>query len=217
VEFLSLDSLSNKDRINRLLSYKNFLYQLKSLGFIKVFSDNIADALGISASLVRKDFAVFGITGSQRGGYDIETVLLRIQAVLGKDEIQKIIIVGVGRIGGALMEYKKGFDKEGIKIVAGFDIDPAKTNEEAEIPVYHLNRISEFIKKHRIKLAIVSVPESAAHQTLELLKSENIHGILNFTSLKVKDSEKTIVANINIENELSRLLYYVKNRDQMQA
>ncbi|MBN1996921.1 redox-sensing transcriptional repressor Rex [candidate division KSB1 bacterium] len=204
--------MESAERINRLLNYKTFLYQLRSLGFIKVFSDNIADALGISASLVRKDFGVFGIVGSQKGGYEIEKILEKIQEILGKDTVQKIIIVGVGRIGTALLEYKKGFDKEGIKIVAGFDIDPATIDPEAEIPVYSTSLLYDYIQDNHIQFAIVSVPESAAQQTLETLKAAHIYGILNFTTLRLKNTEETIISNINIEHELSRLIYFVKNR-----
>jgi len=204
--------MESKDRIKRLLDYKNLLYQLQSLGFVKVFSDNIADALGISSSLVRKDFAVFGIVGSQKGGYEIKSVIARINQVLGKNEIEKIIIVGVGRIGQALMQYSKGFHEEGIRIIAGFDSDPTKMNGGAEIPVFPINELHDFIAENKIKFAIVAVPEMAARATIEMLKKENIQGILNFTSLNVKSSDDTTISNVDIEHELAQLIYFVHNR-----
>ena len=39
---------SNKEFIERLLKYKNVLVNLKKLGIVKVFSDNIGDATGLS-------------------------------------------------------------------------------------------------------------------------------------------------------------------------
>ena len=204
--------MESQERIKRLLLYKNLLYQLQSIGLVKVFSDNIADALEISSSLVRKDFAIFGIAGSQKGGYEITSVLRRINEILGKNEKQKIIIVGVGRIGEALMQYRQGFADEGIEIVAGFDIDPAKTNREAEIPILPMSEMEDFIKENQIRFAIVAVPESAAQQTIEDLRKANIQGILNFTALKVKSTNGTVISNINIEHELARLIYIVNNR-----
>ena len=200
----------NENRINRLLDYKNLLNQLKTLGFIKVFSDNIADALGISSSLVRKDFSIFGIAGSQKGGYEIDSVLLKIDRILGRDEVQKIIVVGVGRIGEALMYYK-AFPQEGLQVVAGFDIDPSKIDEQAEIPVYSINKLPEYVTRYDIRFAILAVPEIAAQQTIELLKKQRIQGILNFTALNVKDSMETTIVHINILHELSRLIYLVNN------
>jgi len=204
--------METKDRIARLLHYKNLLLQLQSIGLVKVFSDNIADALGVSSSLVRKDFGIFGIAGSQKGGYTIEETLGKINNILGKNEIQKIIIVGVGRIGGALIEYKKGFQKEGIKIVAGFDSDPARLDNDIDIPIYSIEDLPGYVKENNIRFAILAVPEVSAQQTIEFLRESKIQGILNFTSLKVKSSDDLAISNINIEHELARLIYFVNNK-----
>jgi redox-sensing transcriptional repressor len=201
--------LDNQDRIKRLLNYKTLLNQLQNLGFVKVFSDNIADALGVSASLVRKDFAIFGIAGSQKGGYEIASIVSKINDILGKNKVQKVVLVGVGRLGTAFLQFGKGFHNEGIKVVAAFDINPEKVDETKEIPVLPMPKLSEFIQENDIKFAIVTVPEAAGRQTIELLMSENIRGILNFTSLKIKSTDKTIINNVDIEHELARLIYNV--------
>jgi redox-sensing transcriptional repressor len=197
-----------QNRINRLLSYKHLLLRFKSLGLVKVFSDNIADPMGVSASLVRKDFGIFGISGSQKGGYLIDEVLDKINDILGSKQIQKVIIVGVGRIGGALMSYK-GFHKDGIRIVAGFDIDARKLNNGGAIPVRPIEELPDYIKKNGIKVAIMAVPDPAAQQTLEILKTSNIEGILNFTPVKFKSTDRITINNFNIENELINLIYFV--------
>jgi len=197
-----------QNRINRLLSYKQMLNRFKSLGLVKVFSDNIADPLGISASLVRKDFGIFGIAGSQKGGYTIETVLEKINEILGSNEIQKVIIVGAGRIGEALMSYK-GFQKDGINIIAGFDIDLKKMTTKNDTPILPMEDLPAYIKVKGIRVAIMAVPDIAAQQTFEILKTANIQGILNFTPVKFKSTEEITVNNFNIENELINLIYFV--------
>jgi len=201
-----------QNRINRLLSYKHLLQRFKSLGLVKVFSDNIADPLGVSASLVRKDFGIFGIAGCQKGGYVISEVLGKINEILGSDEIQKVIIIGVGRIGEALMSYT-GFHEDGIKIVAGFDIDSKKIESGKDIPIKHIEELPEYIRKNDIKVAIMAVPDPAAQQTLEILKNTGIQGILNFTPVKFKSTEEITINNFNIKNELINLIYFV-NKDK---
>ncbi len=199
-----------QNRINRLLNYKHLLNRFKTLGLVRVFSDNIADPLGISASLVRKDFGLFGISGSQKGGYSIEDVLGKIDEILGCNEVQRVIIVGVGRIGEALMSYN-GFQKDGIKIVAGFDIDLKKIKKTGEVPIKPLEELDEFVQENNISVAIMAVPDIAAQQTLETLKRANIKGILNFTPVKFKSTEEITINNFNIENELVNLIYFVNN------
>jgi len=205
-----------QNHISRLLNYKHMLLRFKSLGLVKVFSDNIADPMGISASLVRKDFGIFGISGSQKGGYRIDDILDKINNILGSDKIQKVIIVGVGRIGEALMSYK-GFQKDGIRIVAGFDIDVRKINKGGAIPVLPIGELPEFVKNNGIKVAIMAVPDPAAQQTLEILKTSDIEGILNFTPVKFKSTDRLTINNFNIENELINLIYFVNKHKKEQT
>ena len=160
--------MAEQDKIYRLLNYRHLLNRLKSIGFVKVFSDNIADTLDVSPSLVRKDFREFGIRGTPKGGYSIESVTKQIDEILGKSKPRKIIIVGVGRIGQALMQYP-GFTKEGFNIVAGFDNDPDRIDESLETPILPVSGIVPFIMENEIKYVILCVPETSAMGSLELL------------------------------------------------
>ncbi|MFH1878101.1 MAG: winged-helix domain-containing protein, partial [Candidatus Omnitrophota bacterium] len=76
----------SKSTIIRLSRYKNAVSRFKKLGFVKVFSDNIADAVGVAPSQVRKDFSMFGISGKKRGGYVIDELLSNFNSILGKDK-----------------------------------------------------------------------------------------------------------------------------------
>jgi redox-sensing transcriptional repressor len=197
--------MGSDDKVYRLLNYKNLLNRLKSIGFVKVFSDNLADTLDISPSLVRKDFREFGIRGAQKGGYTIEAVLEEINEVLGINKKHKVIIVGAGRIGQALMRFPR-FQREGIIICAGFDTDPEKIDEISDVPIYHVKEMPEYIHKHSIKLAILAVPENAAMGCLDMMETAGVKGVLNFTSLNLK-SEKVVINNVNIGNEIENLIF----------
>lgn len=205
--------MKNKSQIFRLLNYKNLLKQLKSLGFKKVFSDNMSDTLEISSSLVRKDFGIFGITGNRKGGYEIDSVLARIDEILGKDMVQKIIVIGAGRIGKALMHYS-GFRSDGIEIVAAFDTDSNIIDEKSDPPIYSIDKLADFIKKNKIQIAILTVPKLAAKHVIDILKDTKIMGVLNFTSMSFKDHSELTINNIDIVNELENLIYQVNNKTE---
>jgi redox-sensing transcriptional repressor len=198
----------NKNCIIRLSRYKNALYKLQSLGFVKVFSENLADAAGSTASQVRKDFSVFGISGNKRGGYRIDELIEKISGILGKDRTQKVVVVGAGHIGGALMRYR-GFEKEGIKIVAGFDIDSNRHDRQAAIPVLPIEELKDFVKAQGVKIGIIAVPEVAALQVAEILFNSGIKGILNFAPIRLKSPEDVVINNVNLELELENLIYFV--------
>jgi redox-sensing transcriptional repressor len=63
----------NKELILRLSKYKRLLHKLKALGFERVFSNNLGDAIGVAPALVRKDFSMLRLPGNRRGGYQIDT------------------------------------------------------------------------------------------------------------------------------------------------
>jgi len=198
---------TNKNCIVRISRYKNALTRLKSLGFVKVFSSNLADATGTSSAQVRKDFSIFGITGNKRGGYNIDDLIEQMNAIFGKHKVHRVIVVGAGNIGRALLGYK-GFEKESIQVLAAFDIDSSKIKLDSNVPVYPLEQMADFIKENEVRLGVISVPDVAAQQVFEMMRDAGIRGVLNFAPINLS-SEEVIVNNINLEMELENLIYYV--------
>src|SRR4030042_6121174 len=125
----------NKKSVSRLSRYRRALQTFKELGYTKIISTTLGEAAGATSSQVRKDFSAFGLSGYKKGGYHIEELLGKIDRILGKDRVHKIVLVGIGNIGTALINYK-AFEDEGMKVVAGFDIDPVKLNRKLDIPLY---------------------------------------------------------------------------------
>ena len=202
--------------IMRLSRYRCCLITFKNLGYIKIFSDNLGDASGVTASQVRKDFSVFGISGNKKGGYQITDLLEKIDRILGKDRIQKVILVGAGNLGSALLKYR-GFENEDIDIVAGFDADPAKCGKKGDTQILPVDNIFEFVRKNTIKVALLAVPAAVAQQISELIVSAGIKGILNFAPVTLQVPEKIIVTNVNLAIELENVIYYVNALEKKQA
>ncbi len=198
----------SRDIITRLSHYRRVIFKLKSLGFQRVFSDNLADALGISAAQVRKDFSEFGITGNKKGGYQIQDIIGDLDRILGKDMLRKVVVVGCGRMGKTLMSYS-GFSSEGIKVVAGFDSDPSNIDTQSRIPIMDILEMADYIRKEDIQIAILTVPEHAAPTVIEQLKDMGIRGILNFAPVQAHSTPTCEIRNINIALELENMFYFV--------
>jgi redox-sensing transcriptional repressor len=195
--------------IERLLKYRDVMQKMKGLGFVRVFSDNLADALGVSPSLVRKDFSMFGLTGSKRGGYRLEELVSRLNVILGKDRKQKVVIIGCGKMGRALMNYN-GFPRVGIRVAAGFDSDPSVLDETAPIPILHVSKMKDFIASNTILVAVLAVPESSAQSIIDSLKKTCIKGVINFAPVSLRSSDNFLVQNINVEQEIENIFYQIQ-------
>jgi redox-sensing transcriptional repressor len=202
-----VSQMPNMGCIIRLSRYRNALVRLKTLNFVKVFSENLADASSVTAVQVRKDFSLFGISGNKRGGYQIDGLIMKIDQILGKDKVQKFVVIGIGNIGRALLNYPS-FRKNEIKIVAGFDIDPAKHGDQTEMPILPLQDFSDFVKKNEIQFGIIAVPDSAAQGVLDLMIRTGIRGILNFAPICLKEPTGCVVRNLNLETELENIIYF---------
>lgn len=200
--------VTNKKSILRLSKYKKALTRLHSMGFKKVFSDNLADAIGVTSSQVRKDFSIFDLSGHKKGGYLIEDLIYKINKILGKEEVEKVIIVGCGNIGTALMRYN-GFEKEFIKVVAAFDNNLAKTNCDSQVPILPIEEMHDFIVREKIRTAILAVPDQAAQHVVDILVNAGIKGVLNFSPLYLRVPEDFIISNVNLEVELEGVIYFV--------
>ena len=204
---------TNEEIVNRLIKYRDVLQKMKGLGFARVFSDNLADAVGVSPSLVRKDFSMFELTGNKRGGYQIQNLLDDLSRILGKDKKQNIIVVGCGKIGRALMNYN-GFPRVGIRVVAGFDSEPALLDSDAAIPILHVRKMKQYIAENDIKVAVLTVPEPSAQSILDSLMKANVRGVVNFAPITLKDSDSCFIHNINIEQEFEKLFYRIQFAEQ---
>jgi len=199
---------ANQEVIRRLSKYRNVMSKMKALGLVKVFSDNLADAVGVSPSLVRKDFSMFNLTGNKRGGYRIDDLVAKLNVLLGKDRKQKIIIVGCGKLGQALKNHN-GFPRVGIRVVAAFDSDPEVLDSEAPIPILHVKTIREFIEENQIRVAALTIPEPAAQGMVDTLKKTCVKGVINFAPVSLKSSQDFLIHNMNIEQEIENLFYNI--------
>ncbi len=214
----------DKKLLLRFIKYKRILNQLKALGLERVFSNNLGDALDITSTLVRKDFSILGIPGNKRGGYNIDEVIAKFDDKLGSGKPIKVIIVGCGNIGRALLQYT-GFEKDGLKVVAGFDKGVDAVSKDKSIPVYPMEELDSYVKKHHIKIGVIAVPSAETTGVFQKMMQAGVRGFLNFSPVELKCTKmlsghpagpsSCTVHNINISPELENLFYLVSMKEHM--
>ena len=196
--------------IYRLSIYLRCLARLRENGIGTVSSEALAKAAGVKSTQLRKDLAYFGTFGTRGLGYDVAELFKKIADELGTSRLQPVILVGVGHLGLALVSYR-GFEKEGFEIIAAFDAEPnRKRDKEIKQPIYAMETLPEFVERHGVKMAIVTVPVAVVQEVTNALVQSGITGILNFAPIVLDVPEDVMVNNVNLAIELENLSYFIR-------
>jgi len=196
--------------IYRLSSYLRCLARLREKKIQTVSSEALAKVAGVKPTQLRKDLAYFGTFGTRGLGYDVAELSRSIADELGTSRLQPVILVGVGNLGLALLQYR-GFEKEGFEIVAAFDAEPQRRRDKAiKQPVYGMDKLPALVAQQAVKMAILSVPAEAAQEVVNSLVQSGITGILNFSPQVLHVPEEVMVNNVNLAIELENLSYFIQ-------
>src|SRR6185503_10595598 len=111
------------------------LEEAEAKGFPTISSEELARRGGTTSAQVRKDLSFFGSFGKRGLGYSVPELAGRLREILGLGREWRVIIIGAGKIGGALAQYR-GFRQRGFTIIAAYDNHPEKIGRKLEgIPV----------------------------------------------------------------------------------
>ena len=127
-----------KATLQRYPVYLKALRKLKRGGVERIMSKELASVVNIEPTTIRRDFSFLGSLGKQGFGYEIDRLIEIFNAQLGMDFEEKIILVGAGNMGRALMKYNK-WDYVVGEIVCAFDINLDRQGVRFGIPVYDLD------------------------------------------------------------------------------
>ena len=200
--------------VSRLSLYLRELQQLIRSGHETTNSTQLGKKLGFTDAQVRKDLAYFGQFGYPGIGYRCEELIPAIKRILGTDRSWPVAVVGLGNLGRALLGYR-GFDDQGFRVVAAFDVDPDKLKQEVEgIDLYHLDRLAEVVQSKAIRLGIIAVPAVAAQEVATKLVDAGIDGVLNFAPVTLMLPEHVSRVGVDLAIELEQLSFAVVNRSE---
>ena len=198
--------------IERLVQYYRLLTQLKEEGRRVISSQEIGELLGLKASQVRKDLSYFGEIGKRGVGYHVDRLHDHVSKILSHPNVWRIGLVGVGRLGEALLGHKSlRSDKFGIEAV--FDVDPNKVGKMIEgVPCFHVDDMPKILREKKIEIIILTVPAQAAQQAVDkAVASGVVRGILSFATAPLVVPPDVLVYGVDIAAELEKLLFYLKS------
>ena len=195
--------------VRRLSVYTRCLQQLEEDGVQTVSSQELAERFNLNSAQVRKDLAYFGEFGVRGIGYYVVGLKAELQKILGLDREWSVALVGFGNLGSALFHYR-GFSRQGFRIAAIFDADPAKIGRDVGgASVLPSADLAREVKARGIQIAIVAVPPEAAQAVTDQLAEAGIKAILNFAPSRLRAPRDTRLKHVDLSIELETLSFYL--------
>ena len=200
--------------VERLSQYRRSLLLILSKEKTHVFSHEIAQILHITPVQVRRDLMLIGYSGNLRKGYDIKELIDMIGNIIDTEKGQKVVMIGLGNLGKAIISYFKG-KRTKLTIVAAFDINPDKTDRIYDgVPCYNISRLPEIMKKESITIGIITVPADQAPAVAETLVHSGVKGILNYSPKPLNVSPYVYLEEYDMITSLEKVAFFAKKNDE---
>lgn len=198
--------------VRRLAFYLRFLEQSAAQQVTTISSAELARRGGTTSAQVRKDLSFFGSFGKRGLGYSVPELTARIREILGLKRPHRVVLVGAGKMGGALLHYR-GFRQHGFDVVAIYDKDPRKIGTRADgLMVRDVRQLEADLKKEPPDIAILVTPAEAAQEVTDRLVRAGVKAILNFAPVSLAVPNDVAVQSVNMALELETLSYALANR-----
>jgi len=172
-------------------------------GQTSISSTGMGKRLGVAAHTLRKDLNCLGEIGNTGSGYDVSRLRFHLAENLGFSEVRKACIVGLGRLGSALLEYDR-FTPSGVSNVAGIDANVNRIETiRTDIKVCPAYEMADVVRREAIELALITVPGPAAQGVADALMDAGIKGIVNFAPVVIETGAFDVaVRNMDVVNEM---------------
>ena len=200
--------------VGRLTRYLRYLGELRDEGIERVSSQELSDIMQVTASQIRQDLNTFGGFGQQGYGYNVGHLYDEIGKILGLNREHRLIIVGAGHLGQALVNYSN-FERRGFLFCGLFDSDPKVCGKKIRsIAVRPMEEMAGFIRDHNIDIAVLTIPKNAAVETAEQLAACGIKGIWNFAHVDLRLPGHIQVENVHLSDSLMKLSYNLSSSEE---
>lgn len=200
--------------IMRLPQYVRLLTTLLESGEQIVSSQQLGDVLQVTPAQIRKDLSYFGRFGKQGRGYAVRNLLEELKDILGLSRQWNVCLVGVGRLGRAILNYQ-GFEPEGFRIVAALDANPKAVGRKVgKLIVRPMKDLDNAVSSLDIDIGIVAVPSHHAQEVIDRLTGCGVKAILNYAPVSTQAQEDVKIRNIDPVMSLQTMTFYLLSGKQ---
>lgn len=199
-----------KATLQRYPIYLKALNRLKMNNVDKIMSKELSRMVDIESTTIRRDFSFLGNLGKQGYGYDVARLIEIFNQQLGVDFDEKIILVGAGNLGSALLNYNK-WDYVVGEITCGFDADPAKCGERFGVEIYPMDELEERIPEG-CDIAILTISHEV-QATVDRLVACGVKGIVDFTHQHFSAPKGVVIKAVDVVSSIQELVFTMNSID----
>ncbi len=175
--------------IHRLPRYYRYLDDLYNKGVVRISSNSLGSKMDITASQIRQDLSCFGEFGQQGYGYNVAELRAEIGHILGIDNGNRLIIIGAGHLGHALLQ-NFDFEKVGFHVDTAFDVSPELIGTTINgVNIRPMEELEAYVAENRPNVAVLTVPQHVAQPLASRLIELGIRGFWNFTNVELSTQE----------------------------
>lgn len=187
--------------------YLRFLEDHRRRGKETISSGDLAALGGTTSAQVRKDLSFFGSFGTRGLGYSVAALSHRIREILGLEREWRVIIIGAGKIGAALAQYR-GFAERGFHVIGVYDVDRAQIGKSLNgLVIQDESAMDADIARLKPDIALIAVPAEAAQALLDRVAKAGVRGVLNFAPTPLHAPEGVKLRSVDMALELEILTY----------
>ncbi|MEO5567375.1 MAG: redox-sensing transcriptional repressor Rex [Gemmatimonadaceae bacterium] len=199
--------------VRRLSAYLRFLEDFEGRGLTTISSEELAKRGGTTSAQVRKDLSFFGSFGKRGLGYSVPELMKELREILGLGREWRVVIIGAGKIGAALAQYR-GFRQRGFVILRAYDSNPAKIGQVVEgMDVSDIVQLEKDFARDVPDIVVLTVPAEAAQSILDRVVKGGVKAVLNFAPTQLQAPADVTVKTVNMAMELESLSFALTNRE----
>ena len=203
--------------IHRLPRYHRYLDDLYNRGVVRISSSSLGSRMGITASQIRQDLSCFGEFGQQGYGYNVAELRAEIGHILGMDNDHRLIIIGAGHLGHALIQ-NFDFEKVGFHLDTAFDVSPDLIGTEIRgISIRSMDDLEQYVGAYHPNVAVLTVPQSVAQPLATRLIELGVRGFWNFTNVELHTEVPGVFfENVHFVDTLLTLSYRISRARELE-
>jgi redox-sensing transcriptional repressor len=204
----------SRKTVGRLSLYRRLLLTLQDAGADHVYSHQLARLAGVTAAQVRRDLMAIGYSGSPNRGYEVDKCLDSVAHFLDGSERQDAVLVGVGRLGRALLAHVTG-RRPKLRIAACFDTDPELVGTSVEgCRCHSVDDMEETVRRLGARIGVIAVPAERAQAAAATLVAAGVRSIISFAPVPLRVPGDVFIDYIDITSVLESAAFFARAGEQ---